>query len=797
VRTSLVHLTKKDLKARRGFDKHRRAVADLRANRARRIAKQRALSRANSSSSTTHSLSISPSSPPLTSIRVGHCNIGGIKLHEGYIVQHLLPHFDVCVLTETKASDLDYFKYLRATYKWRVLHVARPRTLDSSGKPSDAQGGVAVIIFTPTLAKMQLIHADPLGLLSVDVSPANPSTRNFKPFNLIGTYLPNVYNSNFKDHTPIIISAISHLLCKAAPVYGNHIIICGDFNSRIGPVNPCGTPRYTMDERYASNVPCLQLRSLLKNFQLVPTHGRSSYDPANVTSREVGDNGKAPLPGYGAEVDYLFTHSSLTTFTTITTLPSWEFNPYTSTHIPLGINFFPQGSTASSNSIALPKKRWTLPHYNNHAAWELVGKTLLDKLNEYQVSSQDNAQASYDSFIAAFNSALDSSTPFKPPPITTPSQRKISASIKSRALPPHVRALIQSRMSQDPQSSSYTAATTAIRRAIRKVRRVQERSYIKDLEILRINSSKLFFAHVAKNLAPANPTLSAPPTKNNIPDEPGHPPAPQRMTEWYKSLLGVEQPVPPAVNDPFWHQFISPHPLPVIQSLGRDFSPEEILRVIFPTTNYNNFKCPSTGIHDPHCTLCNTLKEQAAAWTGPDDLHNTPPSHFPSGKAQPAAAGEDILAYIRWVRHPDTTISKYQFRMNICNHLAPVLSHILREGRMPDGTLDYRSIPLPKPSTDPNANYADPSKLYRFLAMAPLLTKVLGLALDARFIHWATKNDHIDVSFQGASMPYLDTEHLPLHFMECIKAMWDKKLSVASIFVDLKKAYDMVHPQLM
>ena len=135
--------------------------------------------------------------------------------------------------------------------------------------------------------------------------------------------------------------------------------------------------------------------------------------------------------------------------------------------------------------------------------------------------------------------------------------------------------------------------------------------------------------------------------------------------------------------------------------------------------------------------------------------------------------------------------------MNICKHLAPVLSHILREGHMPHGTLNYRSIPLPKPSTDPNANYADPSKLYRFLAMAPLLTKVLGLALDARFIHWATKYDHIDISFQGASMPYLDTEHLPLHFMECVKAMWAKKMSVASVFVDLKKAYDMVHPQLM
>jgi len=200
-------------------------------------------------------------------------------------VQHLFPHLDVCVLTETKTSDLAYFKYLRNTYKWRVLHVARPRTMDSSGNLSDAQGGVAVIIFTPALAKMQLIHSDPLGLLSVDISPSNPATHNFKPFNLIGTYLPNVHTSIFKDYTPIIISAISHLLCKAAPVYGNQILLCGDFNSRVGPINPCGIPRYTLDKRYASNIPCPQLHSLLKSFQLVPTHGRSNGVPANVTSR--------------------------------------------------------------------------------------------------------------------------------------------------------------------------------------------------------------------------------------------------------------------------------------------------------------------------------------------------------------------------------------------------------------------------------------------------------------------------------------------------------------------------------
>lgn len=317
------------------------------------------------------------------------------------------------------------------------------------------------------------------------------------------------------------------------------------------------------------------------------------------------------------------------------------------------------------------------------------------------------------------------------------------------------------------------------------------------MEVLRVNSSKLFFANVAKDLAPSNPTLSSPPAKNCIPEEPGQPPPLERFSQWFDSLLGVEQPVPPAVNDPQWHQFISTHPLPVIQSMGRDFSAKELLHVIFPTTNYSDYKCPTTGVHDPMCTLCTTLKKQAAHWKGRDDLHNAPPTHFPSGKAQPAAAGEDVLAYIRWARHPDPSITIFQYRMSICDHLAPVLSNILREGRMPDGALNYRSIPLPKPSSDMNANYADPSKLYRFLAMAPLLTKILGLALDARFIHWATKYNHIDTSFQGASMPYLDTEHLPLHFMECIKAMWEKKFSVASIFVDLRKAYDMVHPDLM
>jgi hypothetical protein len=156
----LRHLSKRELRARRGFDKSRqRQISSGQASRERALKRRqrhRLLSLANKSPTSLHSLSLSPPPPTSTNIRIGHSNIGGIKLHEGYVVQHLFPHLDVCVLTETKTSDLAYFKYLRNTYKWRVLHVARPRTMDSSGNLSDAQGGVAVIIFTPALAKMQL-----------------------------------------------------------------------------------------------------------------------------------------------------------------------------------------------------------------------------------------------------------------------------------------------------------------------------------------------------------------------------------------------------------------------------------------------------------------------------------------------------------------------------------------------------------------------------------------------------------------------------------------------------------------
>ncbi|NBO39788.1 hypothetical protein EBU99_14580, partial [bacterium] len=49
----------------------------------------------------------------------------------------------------------------------------------------------------------------------------------------------------------------------------------------------------------------------------------------------------------------------------------------------------------------------------------------------------------------------------------------------------------------------------------------------------------------------------------------------------------------------------------------------------------------------------------------------------------------------------------------------------------------------------------------------------------------------------GASIPYLDTEHLPIHFMECIKTAWSRKLPIASVFVDFAKAYDKVHPEII
>ena len=445
----------------------------------------------------------------------------------------------------------------------------------------------------------------------------------------------------------------------------------------------------------------------------------------------------------------------------------------------------------------LPEQRF---HLHNYGApeWKTVGRAQLDGLDSISYGSMD-AHEAVSAFMGAFEAALVNTCSIKARPLPSSTHspqaatemRIARAGLKNRPLPPPVLAALEALKRATPlnRTELQRAATTALRDH-KRMMRTQEAAA---LDLLRVSSSHRFFLTLTKQLAPESTNTFVGGREPPIPDEDGHPAALPRFVSAYTTLYAPKPP-PPGLGDEKWLKYVNRHPTD--ERMGRPFTALEILPLLFPIYNYDEYCCPATGAIEGTCKICTSLKRQAEHWYGPNDIHNTPPSHKPRGKAQSALNGPYLLAFLAWADHP--SLSMRAFRLRICAHIAKVLNLILAEERMPPGTTNYKAIPLRKPAA-PGAipNWADPKDNYRFLNMSPMLTKILCLAIDARTIHMVVKNNLINLNVQGASIPFMGTEWHVFALLESIKAEWLQKRDVYTLFIDWKKAYDNVHPAVL
>jgi hypothetical protein len=372
-------------------------------------------------------------------------------------------------------------------------------------------------------------------------------------------------------------------------------------------------------------------------------------------------------------------------------------------------------------------------------------------------------------------------------------RRRAIAGINNRPLPRPVAAAVQAAKSASPLDKRLRELEA--KRALTNHHRLLRAAEIKKLERLRTVNSHKFFMDIKGDFAPDVPTTFSQAVPD-IPNEPGYPPALERFSLFFRELYKPQPPPPAAAPGSRWLNYVSPYPIAAELRLGRPFTAAELLPLIFPLFNYTDFVCPATGAPEPGCTLCRTLKTQAANWGGLNDVHTVPPHHHPRGKSQSAINGPHLLAFLSWSQHP--AMPKRDYRLHICGSIAAVLNKILAEGHMPEGTTAYKSVPLRKPpSAGSIPNYADPSSAYRFISMGPLVTKILCLAIDARTIHYVTARRLIDFSFQGASVPYMSTEWHTISLVEAVKAEWDNNHDLFLLFIDFKKAYDSVNGEVL
>ena len=747
--------------------------------------------------------------PPasLTQLRIGNINIGGLRSSEIYVVNTLVPLYDVLVVAETKVNDRDYLMRLSHMHGWSCIQCARPRTMNAKGRPNVAYGGVAVIVFSPALVAIRSLHEDPAGLLSVELSPrtrpGQPAPQ-WAPINLLAAYIPPIDSPHFAPAEATLPVAL-HLIKRAISVYGTrNILLAGDFNFRLGTTNPDDSPRFTEDCGTANRGKRKGsvLIPVLSELNFTPLMGRTPECPAIITSRPIILNGQTPGPGVGSEVDYIFAHSVQGPLYSVLPSPPWSTNLHSDTHRPIGVSVTLQlQGEATAPPAPPPPLRYQLHDYGN-PAWHNVGEATLRHLDA-NLNAIRNAPAdeAVRLWMASLDAALGETCAHKARPLPSPEllphekarRRCQLASLRNRNLPPAVvKAIHEAKAAPDDniplKAHLCKVANRALKDHHRKVRQEEASEYDKT----RKSSSHRFFTKLKGDLAPDLPTsftgTHAPP----IPHEKGCPAPLERFTEMFTKLYDGKGPVPPAATDEEWLKFVHAVERAPEMQMERPFTAQEILPLIFPMYDYSTYACPATGQHEPQCSLCCTLKAQASHWKGMDDIHNMPPTHKPRGKAQSALNGPHLIAFLSWAHDPH--YSKHAYRMKISDGIATVLNKILEEEEMPAGTTNYRSIPLRKPPPKGSIpNWADPSSLYRFLSMSPLLTKILCLAIDARTIHFVTKDKLVNLSFQGASIPFMNTEWHAQALLETIKAEWAANREVYALFIDFKKAYDSVN----
>ena len=756
--------------------------------------------------------------PPIVPLRIGHLNIGGVSYSEEYLINTIIDGgYDIFLISESKNSDHAYWTGFRSRTGWTALVVSRPRTPGADGHFTLEHGGVALICTSPSTIGIRDVHHDDRGVLAAEV---HSKTGTWRPLCILHAYLPP-RGSPHARHNEELIALLAHLCRRARAVYGNEILLTGDHNYRLGCLSPTGRARYSFDKKRDAIAPYLDF---LVACELAPLAGRSWYQFAPTTSRSISCTADGV-----AEVDYIMGHTSLdpSRYRVIPT-PPWSSVPRgVLTHRVIGVTYMPLAVTAAYPEPSSEReRRWDTPHYGNSDAWHAVSEHTLRELNARRVaitSITSTATEALSALTEAICSALDTAIPARDQRASAPRERypATPASVARVAthrvhlaglrrnvrLPPRVARLVDAarrarrELCRTPLSERLPAdaiararhASNAANHALRALRR-QHRTHGRDaLSALRKLDAHGFYRDVQRNHAPTDPTFHGA-SRSVIPDEPGQLCAPQRFEQAFRDLHSDAGPIPRGATDENWLKHIPRHPEP---ALARPISGDELMPLLFPINRHASTICPSTGGAAPDCPLCAHHAHLKREWSGPHDLEHEQPEYSPTGNTAAATHGELNLRHLRWAR-PKNARHLWPYRQTVCDYIAAVLAKVQLDEAMPEPMVSYRSIPIGKHAKKGIVwNKADPKEGYRYLAMCGLITKILGLAITARLTHWNARFRVTDVSHQGAFTPLVGGEWHPWAAIDAVRAEWRENRDVFLLFVDFRKAYDMVHPEAL
>jgi len=274
-------------------------------------------------------------------------------------------------------------------------------------------------------------------------------------------------------------------------------------------------------------------------------------------------------------------------------------------------------------------------------------------------------------------------------------------------------------------------------------------------------------------------------TGTDIPPNPTAEATEAAFTDHFTTLATESRPEPSMLQPGSpWDQFI---PRAFVSgsnaALLAPFTAEDIHRAVYPTHKLAGGRTCPPGMP---CCVCDNHDAHLSTseWRSPFHKH---PEYKPRVYTSKALGLDGLFAEtFRWScpAHPD---DRFDYRIQVCGHLAVLFNCLLARGTVPDDAQfrDCVLTPVHKkgPKTDPTN--------YRGICVSGLLGKTFGALLAARISHWAHVNCIISPEQVGFTAHHGCDYHIAT-LLELLRLRLRHHLASALAFVDYKSAFDNV-----
>ena len=694
----------------------------------------------------------------------------------------------------------------------------------SRGSVTRGMGGVAALSLDQNII-VSKIKEDAAGVLTAKVTSKDKS---FMPFAITVAYVPHRMSTHKVDAAGVLKIVEEHaaLFGKSYP-HGRHLVM-GDFNKRLGPIED-----FHDTEDVTPNVD-QKLLAFLHKTGLRPVHGRPGSAPSPTTSMAPTARGAAATDGTLpntrrnhegnitsdglSTVDYIFSHVN-TDPSIVMPRPSIHWQAAAglpTTHRPVIAIFnapaSARGQPAPAAKAPTPTPRTVIPHpraYGDTDAWRrfaafVDAARLASTLPGGPLNATDHdAQAIMTTLGDTLSRAALATMPHEVPnPIALATQIALGKDarkwVEGLPLPPsivkvfhQIRVVRRAWQTAKARHRINTAnRLVLLYKSLNAHGKCLRRAYLRTwhgrivdtIEELRHTDRHRQHQLIAQ-LCPTTSGSSTATSRTTIPDGDDGTPAFEHFESFAKQLYSTLGPPPPAVDE--GNESMA-RDVPKVAGdhswLDQPFTPSEVWLTTFPAhRNVQPTSCPRG------CKLCEMYtKQHAAHYASP--LAVEAPEWKPHARTSVAPGPDGIRAeWLTWPRCDDDD-DTFRYRWSICETMAQAANASLKSGTVPLLAEQHRTTPLFK------SGDAAAASDHRFLTIGNTLPKVMWLLVASRLSHWTMRHEAVLGGEQIGFKPHHSCEWHVWTLRETIKAEWREGRSVFALFVDLRKAFDMVHP---